>query len=331
MYIANKAVVSNIYAMKYLNDLTEAEILAVAISSEEEDSQIYMNFANRLRKEYPATADMFVEMAKEEQGHKNSLIDMYKSRFGAEIPYITREDVKGFPKRNPIWLLETLRVETVRRQAEQMEKSAAAFYHMAAAKAEHADVRKLLGDLALIESGHANKAADIHQQTLETSGADEKNAHSKLFLMQVVQPGLTGLIDGSVSTLAPIFAAAFATHSSHETFLVGLAASLGSGISMGITEYMSDDGVLTGRGDAWLRGVVCGIMTTLGGLGHTLPYLIEDFWTATIAAGIIVVIELWAIAWIRFKYMETPMFKAIIQVVLGGALVLLTGVLVGGS
>lgn len=317
--------------MKQFKDLTEAEILALAISSEEEDSRIYLTFANRLRADYAATADMFVEMAKEEQEHKNALLDLYKRRFGEQIPYITRQDVRGFMKRRPLWLMDKLRVDAVRRQAAMMEIEAAAFYTKAAEQVQDVDARKLLGDLALVEQGHEAKAADIEANTVDASAkAHEDKVAQRAFLLQIVQPGLTGLIDGSVSTLAPIFAAAFATHNSADAFVVGLAASIGSGISMGLTEGLADDGALTGRGHPWLRGAVCGVMTTVGGLGHTLPYLIHDFWTATIVAGIIVVLELLAISWIRWKYMETPFHSAIVQVVLGGVLVLLTGILIGG-
>lgn len=318
--------------VKRLKDLKEPEVLALAISSEEEDSQIYTNFAHRLRAEYPATAKMFDDMAAEEQEHKNMLLDLYRRRFGSQMPYITRQDVRGFLKRRPIWLMDNLRIDAVRRQAEIMELEAGQFYARAAENAQDVEVRKLLGDLALIEQGHEARAAAIEQKNLPKNAREEEELVARrMFLLQVVQPGLAGLIDGSISTLAPIFAAAFATQSSHETFLIGLAASIGGGISMGLTEGLSDDGEITGRGHPMIRGWACGLMTMLGGLGHTLPYLIADFWTATILAGIVVVIELWAIAWIRWKYMETPFHSAVVQVVLGGALVLLAGILIGGS
>lgn len=317
---------------KNFADLTEPEILALAISAEEEDSHIYASFANRVRNDYPSTAAMFEDMAAEEQGHKNMLLEMFKAKFGPTLPYITRQDVRGFWKREPLWLAETLRIEAVRRQAELMELESATFYARAAAAARDVDIRKLLGDLSLMERGHEAKAFAIEQKNLSIEARDSENHVARqLFVLQVVQPGLAGLIDGSVSTLAPIFAAAFATHSSWETFLVGLAASIGAGISMGLTEGMSDDGAITGRGSPWLRGTVCGLMTAIGGLGHTLPYLITDFWTATIIAMIVVVIELWVISWVRFKYMETPFWTAVIQVVLGGALVLAAGVMIGSA
>jgi rubrerythrin len=318
--------------MKRFEDLTEQEILALAVSSEEEDSQIYMSFSNRLRDTFPATAQMFEDMAMEEQGHKNMLLDVFRRRFGERMPYITRQDVRGFMRRTPIWLMDNLRIDTVRRQAELMELESSQFYTRAASLAQDVEVRKLLGDLALFEKGHEAKATEIERKNipLDTRSEEDKLSH-RLFVLQVVQPGLAGLIDGSVSTLAPIFAAAFATHSSHDAFLVGIAASLGAGISMGLTEAMSDDGEITGRGHPWLRGIVCGLMTTIGGLGHTLPYLISDFWSATLVAAIVVALELIAISWIRWKYMETPFASAIIQVLFGGALVLATGILIGSS
>ncbi|WP_435640892.1 iron exporter MbfA [Micavibrio aeruginosavorus] len=318
--------------MKRLADLKEDEVLALAVSSEEEDSQIYKHIANRLRVEFPSTAQMFEEMAAEEQDHKNMLLTLFKKRFGDQLPYITRQDVRGFLKRRPVWLMDNLPVDAMRRQAEIMEIEASNFYAKAAAQAKDVEVRKLLGDLALIEKGHEARAADLEEKNLpaDIKHEEAQTAH-RMFVLQVVQPGLAGLIDGSISTLAPIFAAAFATQDSHSAFLVGLAASLGAGISMGITEAMSDDGEITGRGSPWLRGGVCGLMTAVGGLGHTLPYLIHDFWTATAVAGIVVVIELWAISWIRWKYMDTPFHSAAVQVVLGGALVLMAGVLIGSS
>lgn len=316
--------------MKIFTKLTEPEILALAITSEEEDSQIYLSFANRLRTDYPSTAQMFDDMAAEEQTHKNMLLDVFQKRFGGRLPYITRQDVRGFMKRNPIWLMENMRIEEVRQQAELMEVEASTFYSKAALLAQDVEVRKLLGDLAIAEQGHEAKAIEIERKNLtETDKATEAEVSHRIFVLQVVQPGLAGLIDGSVSTLAPIFAAAFATHNSHDAFLVGMAASVGAGISMGITEAMSDDGAITGRGSPWTRGIVCGLMTTIGGLGHTLPYLIPDFWTATLTAAVIVAIELAVISWIRWKYMETPIISALVQVVFGGALVLAVGILIG--
>jgi rubrerythrin len=318
--------------MKTFTELTEPEILALAVASEEEDSQIYLSFANRLRVDYPSTAQMFEDMAAEEQEHKNMLLDVFQKRFGGRLPYITRQDVRGFMKRNPLWLMENMRIDEVRQQAEMMEIEASTFYSKSAAMAQDVEVRKLLGDLAMAERGHEARAIEIERKNVSDSKKDEEAEVShRIFVLQVVQPGLAGLIDGSVSTLAPIFAAAFATHNSHDAFLVGMAASIGAGISMGITEAMSDDGAITGRGSPWTRGIVCGLMTTIGGLGHTLPYLISDFWTATALAAIVVAIELAAISWIRWKYMDTPIVSALVQVMFGGALVLAVGILIGNA
>jgi rubrerythrin len=264
--------------MKRFCELKENEILALAVTSEEEDSLIYQNFANRLRDAYPSTAQMFDKMAEEEQRHKNRLLTLYREKFGSRLPYITRHDVRGFVRRHPIWLMEELRLDAVRRQAAMMEIETANFYARAAARAQDVSVRKLLGDLALEENGHAARADRVERELLPDEVRHEEDALARrAFLLQIVQPGLAGLIDGSVSTLAPIFAAAFATHQSHDAFVVGIAASIGSGISMGLTEALSDDGALTGRGHPWIRGAACGVMTTAGGLGHTLPYLISDF------------------------------------------------------
>lgn len=318
--------------LKHFADLTEPEVLALAIANEEEDSRIYLNFANRLRDQFPGSAKVFEEMAVEEQGHRHMLLDLFEKKFGKEMPYITRADVRGFLKRRPVWLMEGLRIDVARRQAEIMELEASQFYARSAERARDVDVRKLLGDLSEIEKKHESLAAKLGEAnvTLDVK-AEEEATRKRLLVLQVVQPGLAGLIDGSVSTLAPIFAAAFATQNTWETFLIGLAASVGAGISMGLTEAMSDDGAITGRGSPWLRGVVCGVMTAIGGLGHTLPYLIPDFWTATIVAGIVVIFELWAIAWIRWKYMETPFTRAVVQIVLGGMLVLGAGIVIGAS
>jgi rubrerythrin len=318
--------------MKRFSELSEAEVLSLAIASEAEDSDIYRAFAHKLRADYPDTADMFEAMAAEEIKHRDRLADMYRIKFGAEKPLVTRQDVRGFLKRQPIWLLDHLRIDAVRRQVASMEIESANFYKKAAAQANDPDVKRLLGNLALAEEGHEAKAEAIeHKHLTLDKKAKEDALARRMLLLQIVQPGLSGLIDGSVSTMAPIFAAAFATHNPMDAFLVGMAASVGSGISMGITEGMSDDGSISGRGQPMVRGLACGLMTTLGGLGHTLPYLIPDFWTATIIAGVFVAIELAAISWIRWKYMDTPFHSALVQVVLGGIAVLLTGILIGGS
>ena len=323
--------------MKNFADLTEREVLAVAISSEEEDSRIYMTFAEDLKERYPDTAKIFEEMAEEERSHRHRLLEMYEQRFGSHLPPIRREDVKGFLRRRPIWLTKNLSLDIIRKEVETMELQAERFYAKAAEKAEDVGVRKLLGDLAEEEKGHEHLAAKLTGEILKPDVREaEDRTRRRIFVLQYVQPGLAGLMDGSVSTLAPLFAAAFATHQNWPTFLVGLAASIGAGISMGFAEALSDDGSLTGRGSPWLRGAVCGVMTALGGLGHTLPYLVPDswsnaFWIATGIAGAVVFFELWAIAFIRARYMDTPFLQAVFQIVLGGVIVLGVGILIGGA
>src|SRR5437762_3184617 len=228
--------------MKNFNDLSEREVLALAISLEEEDERVYADFAEGLKDNYPASGSLFDAMRSEESSHRRRLIELYREKFGEHIPLIRRQAVKG-----------------------------------------------------------------------------------------IVQPGLAGLMDGSVSTLAPVFAAAVATRSTWAAFLVGMAASIGAGISMGFAEALSDDGTLTGRGHPWLRGSICGAMTALGGLGHTLPFLIPAFRVAMIVAFGVVLVELATITWIRHRYMDTPTVSAALQVGLGGALVFITGVLIGSS
>jgi len=313
-------------------DLSEQEILALAISSEEDDASIYRTYAERLRAEYPATAAVFDGMAAEEDDHRRQLIALHQTRFGQVIPLIRREHVAGFYARKPVWLNETLGLEAMRAEARAMEEQAARFYTRAAGHTSDAATRKLLGDLAAAESGHADHARDLADAHLSGSEKDTEDAGARRqFILTWVQPGLAGLMDGSVSTLAPIFATAFATQDTWTTFLVGTAASVGAGISMGFTEAAHDDGVLSGRGSPWKRGLASGVMTTIGGMGHALPYLIPDFWTATIIAMIVVFVELWAIAWIQNKFMETPFVRAALQVVLGGALVFAAGALIGGG
>jgi len=323
--------------MKNFADLTEREVLAVAISSEEEDSRIYMTFAEDLRERYPDTAKIFEEMAEEERGHRHRLLENYEQRFGPHLPPIRREDVKGFLRRRPIWLTKNLSLDTIRKEVETMEMQAERFYAKAAERAEDVGVRRLLGDLAEEEKGHENLAAKLTGEILKPDVREaEDRTRRRMFVLQYVQPGLAGLMDGSVSTLAPLFAAAFATHQNWQTFLVGLAASIGAGISMGFAEALSDDGSLTGRGSPWLRGLASGVMTALGGLGHTMPYLVPDswpnaFWIATTIASIVVFFELWAIAFIRAHYMDTPFLQAVFQIVLGGVIVLGVGILIGGA
>ncbi|MEC9244784.1 MAG: ferritin family protein [Pseudomonadota bacterium] len=314
------------------SSLDEQEILALAISSEEDDARIYRAYADGLRDEYPHSAAVFDDMAEEEDGHRAALIEAHRERFGERIPLIRREHVRGYYDRKPDWLVRPLGLDTVRAQAEQMEEQAHRFYVEAAKRTEDAGIRKLLGDLAIAEKTHESLAHRLSEQHLgEEERAEEEQTERKQFILTYVQPGLAGLMDGSVSTLAPIFAAAFATGDTWQTFLVGLAASIGAGISMGFTEVASDDGVISGRGSPIKRGLATGIMTTVGGLGHALPYLIPHFWTATIIAFVIVFIELWAIAWIQNRYMETPWSRATFQVVLGGALVFAAGMLIGNA
>lgn len=323
--------------MKRFSDLDEREILAMAIAAEEEDARIYHCFADDLDGRYPGTANMFREMAEVENTHRKDLLDLYEKRFGPHLVPIRRDDVQGAPKRRPVWLTKNLPMETIRKEVAAREAASADFYEKAAAQAQDVQTRDLLFDLSVVERGHNNVAEDLREAHLsDHARADEDATERREFVLQFVQPGLAGLMDGSVSTLAPLFAAAFATHSNWQTFLVGLAASVGAGISMGFAEALSDDGSITGRGAPVLRGVVCGAMTTVGGLGHSLPYLVPDsvphaFWTATGLAGLVVFVELWAIAWVRAHYMDTPMLKAIFQIVLGGAIVLATGILIGAA
>jgi len=319
--------------VKRFSDLTEQEVLALAITNEEEDSRIYRGFAEGLRDQFPSSAKVFDQMADEEVVHRTRLFDMYREKFGEYLPLIRRQDVKGFIQhKSALWLMRPLGLEEVRKFAESMEFEAERFYRRAAELARDASVRQLLVDLAEAEAGHESLAQKLSESIL-TKGAREKEDETarRMFVLQYVQPGLAGLMDGSVSTLAPLFAAAFATHNTWETFLVGMAASVGAGISMGFAEALSDDGSLTGRGTPWLRGAVCGLMTTIGGLGHTLPYLIPDFTVATIISFVVVIAELWAISWIRTKFMDTPFLQAAFQVVVGGVLVFLAGILIGSS
>jgi rubrerythrin len=314
------------------SDLSEQEILALAISSEEDDARIYRTYAERLRKDFAASAQVFDAMAAEEDTHRRWLIDRHQARFGDVIPLIRREHVAGFYARKPVWLIENLGLDRMRAEAAEMERVAGDFYRRAAAQATDADTRKLLGDLAAAEGKHEQRAGDLAEAHLGGEAKDEEDlAARRQFILTWVQPGLAGLMDGSVSTLAPIFATAFATQNTWTTFLVGLAASVGAGISMGFTEAAHDDGVLSGRGSPIKRGIASGVMTALGGLGHALPYLIPDFWTATSIAMVVVFVELWAIAWIQNRFMETPFLRAAFQVVLGGALVFAAGALIGGG
>jgi len=318
--------------VKRFADLTEQEVLALAISNEEEDSRIYRGFAEGLRDQFPSSARMFEEMAEEEVRHRGMLFDLYRQKFGEYLPLIRRQDVKGFVRHRPLWLMRPLGLDDVRKYAANMEYETARFYRRAAQTSRDASVRELLVKLAEEEDHHEQLAEKLSDQLLtKDARAQEDETARRMFLLQYVQPGLAGLMDGSVSTLAPLFAAAFATHNTWETFLVGMAASVGAGISMGFAEAASDDGSLTGRGAPWLRGTVCGVMTGIGGLGHTLPYLIPNFTVATVIAVIVVVIELLAISWVRYRFMDTPFLSAAFQVVVGGVLVFLAGILIGSA
>ena len=318
--------------MRKFDSLSEREILALAISLEEEDERVYNDYAEGLRRDFAASAAIFDAMGEEEAGHRRRLIELYRQRFGNHIPLIRRQDVSGFVTRKPVWMMQNLGLETVRKQAATMEIESRRFYERAAARAQDPSTRQLLDDLAGEERSHENRAEELEKEKLgHNAKREEDEASRRLFVLQIVQPGLAGLMDGSVSTLAPVFAAAFATRSSRDAFVVGLAASLGAGISMGFAEALSDDGSLTGRGHPWMRGLVCGLMTALGGIGHTLPFLIPDFRIAMTAAFIVVIIELAVIAWIRNHYMDTPPLSAALQVGLGGLLVFATGVLIGSA
>lgn len=318
--------------MRTFDSLSEKEVLALAITLEEEDARIYADFAEGLREHFPSSAEVFEGMRKEEIGHRERLFQLYRQRFGEHIPLLRREDIKGFVKRRPVWLMRPLGLDIVRKQAAAMEMETRRFYEQAAKQAQDAGIRQLLNNLAEEERSHSHRAEELAAEKLQAgTRQEEDDARRRLFVLQIVQPGLAGLMDGSVSTLAPVFAAAFATHSSRDAFLVGMAASIGAGISMGFAEALSDDGSLTGRGHPWLRGAVCGLMTMAGGIGHTLPYLIPGFRTATTVAVVIVAVELAVIAWIRKKYMDTPFLSAAMQVVVGGVLVFLTGILIGSS
>jgi erythrin-vacuolar iron transport family protein len=317
---------------KKFKDLSEKEILALAISLEEEDSRVYADFADGLRETYPATAKMFQAMQVEESSHRDSLFEIYRQRFGDHIPLIRRQDVNGFVQRRPMWLVRPLGIKAVRKQVEVMESETLRFYEHAAKQVSDASTRKLIDSLAEVERRHYAEVESLDREHLTPEARKgEEVSQKRLFLLQIVQPGLAGLMDGSVSTLAPIFAAAFATKNSWDAFLVGMAASLGAGISMGFAEALSDDGSLTGRGQPLVRGVACGLMTTAGGIGHTLPFLLPDFRLAITVAVIVVALELASITYIRHRFMDTPIFSAGVQIVIGGILVFLTGMLIGSS
>ena len=318
--------------MRNFSELTEREILALAIANEEEDGRIYIDVAEGLRADYPGSAKVFSEMAAEEGEHRRRLLDVYRSKFGEHIPLIRRQDVRGFVQRRPVWQMTPLNLKAVRSMAEGMETETQSFYRRAASRSEDVTIRRLLGDLADAEVQHEHRADQLVEENLPENVRHAEDAHARQsFVLRIIQPGLAGLMDGSVSTLAPVFAAAFASNSTWQTFLVGMAASVGAGISMGFAEALSDNGSLTGRGAPLIRGGICGLMTTAGGIGHTLPFLIPSFWTAMAVAVAVVVLELGVISWIRWKYMDTPPLSATLQVAFGGALVFGVGILIGSS
>jgi rubrerythrin len=318
--------------MRDFSELSEREVLALAIGAEEEDFRIYMDLAERLRDEFPASSQMFMEMAEEETEHRHKLLALFSEKFGQHIPLIRRQDVRGFLNRKPIWQLPKPSIEDVRNLAESMETETKRFYRLAASRTTDVSIRKLLGDLAEAEQAHEIRADAIVNKNLSATVRHGEDVHARqLFLLQYIQPGLVGLMDGSVSTLAPIFAAAFSTHSTHAAFLVGAAASLGAGISMGFAEALSDDGSLTGRGTPYVRGLVTGAMTALGGAGHTLPFLIPNLHLALIVASCVVAVELGVISWVRWRFMDTSPIRATLQVALGGALVFATGIIIGAG
>ncbi len=318
--------------MRKFDELTERELLALAVASEEEDGRIYADFAHAMRENFPDSAGIFTDMAQEEQEHRRRLIDVYTQRFGEHIPLVRRQDVAGFVQRRSAWQVQRQGIEAMRRHASQMERDAARFYRQAASRSTDASIRRLLGDLAEAEDAHEQAAGTIALRRLPASKRENEDDQARRrFVLQVVQPGLVGLMDGSVSTLAPVFAAAFATHLPWNAFLVGIAASVGAGISMGFAEALSDDGKLSGRGAPMLRGLICGLMTTAGGIGHTLPFLIPRFSEALIVAGIVVVLELALITWIRWRYQDTPPLSAALQILFGGGLVFAAGVLIGSA
>jgi rubrerythrin len=314
--------------MRSFHSLDQREVLALAVALEEEDARIFDELADGLRERFPEQAEKFRQLGREEDTHRHRLLELYRTRFGDHIPLIRREDVRGFVKRRPLWRMRPLGLKAAQKQMELMEVETKRFYEAAALSTTDAGIRQLLGDLAEEERGHVDAAGHIANAGLSGSDASREK---RIFALQIVQPGLQGLMDGSISTLAPLFAAALATHKSWPTFLIGLAASLGAGISMGFAEALSDDGTITGRGHPWTRGFVCGGMTALGGLGHTLPYLIPNVRTATAIAVGVVFVELGVISWVRHRFMDTPWSSAILQVGLGGLLVFLVGIIIGQS
>lgn len=317
---------------KKFQDLNNNEILSLAIDSLEEDIKLYDEYSSHFLINYPETSKMFKQMSILKNKNRKKLVELHKQNFGETLCITNQKDIANYFKRKPEWLVIKNSIEKVRNEIIEMETMSAQFYNSFAKKSQNIEIRNLLIDLALMSREQKDNAKLILLNAQKSRSAKEEVTKDKRqFILTWVQPGLAGLMDGSVSTLAPIFATAFATKDSHTTLLVGLAASIGAGISMGFTEAVHDDGVISGRGSPIKRGFASGIMTTIGGLGHALPYLISDFYVATVIAMFFVLVELWAIAWIQAKYMEIKFTKAVFQVVFGGSLVLAAGILIGGG
>ena len=317
---------------KKFQDLNDNEILSLAIDSLEEDIKLYDEYSSHFLINYPVTSKMFKQMSILKNKNRKKLVELHKKKFGETLSITDQKEIANYFKRKPEWLVIKNSIEKVRNEIVEMETLSAQFYNSFAKKSQNIEIRNLLIDLASMCREQKDNAKLILLNAQKSRSAKEEVTKDKRqFILTWVQPGLAGLMDGSVSTLAPIFATAFATKDSHTTLLVGLAASIGAGISMGFTEAVHDDGVISGRGSPIKRGFASGIMTTIGGLGHALPYLITDFYVATVIAMFFVLVELWAIAWIQAKYMEIKFTKAVFQVVFGGSLVLAAGILIGGG
>lgn len=309
--------------------LSPQEVLALAISLEEEDARIIQEFARQVRRSHPDFAQQLDALRGEEESHRAQLLELYRKKYGDEIPLIRRTDVIGFVDR-PTLPSEGLGPEEIAEKIALMELETQRFYERAAERTTDAELRALFAHLAEVERQHEARAVSVTAAARHVPVTPRYTEH-QLFVLQVIQPGLVGLMDGSVSTLAPLFAAAIATQRSWDAFLVGTAASVGAAISMGFAEGLSDDGALTGRGRPLLRGFVTGLMTFVGGIGHALPFLIPNYVWAMILALIVVAIELVAIAYVRYRYMQTPFLRSMVQVILGGILVVISGVLIGGE
>lgn len=317
---------------KKFQDLNDNEILSLAIDNLEEDIKLYDEYSSHFLINYPVTSKMFKQMSILKNKNRKKLVELHKKKFGETLSITDQKEIANYFKRKPEWLVIKNSIEKVRNEIVEMETLSAQFYNSFAKKSQNIEIRNLLIDLAIMSREQKDNAKLILLNAQKSRSAKEEVTKDKRqFILTWVQPGLAGLMDGSVSTLAPIFATAFATKDSHTTLLVGLAASIGAGISMGFTEAVHDDGVISGRGSPIKRGFASGIMTTIGGLGHALPYLISDFYVATVIAMFFVLVELWAIAWIQAKYMEIKFTKAVFQVVFGGSLVLAAGILIGGG